>query len=159
MWPTRKYVQNAQVCIRVYIVLWDSMTVAQQDWHVIWFAAKNTTSNWVCSSYLQCGPRISQVLCLYYDKMTSKNMTLKRRCRGEPQVEHLVRMRSVWETDATYLWDPSQSLHRTRTWHTTTGSRSTAGVDQKSLHLLMTSSVRKASFTIGLDVWTAWYSQ
>ena len=71
-----QHVANLQVrsectgMYRVYIVLWDFMTGAQQDWHVIWFPAKSTTSNWPSRSDVKCGPRISQVLCL--DKMTSK---------------------------------------------------------------------------------------
>ncbi len=38
-------------------------------------AAKSTTTNGACSSYVKCGPRLSKVLRM--QKMTFKKMTLK----------------------------------------------------------------------------------
>ncbi len=90
MCPTRKYVQNAQLCPEC---IYFCNTSWQEDCpcHVVCFVAKRTTSNGTWSSYVKCGPTISKVLRM--KTMTLKNMTPKWQGGRETQGNHLVWMR------------------------------------------------------------------
>ncbi len=129
------------------------MTGAEQDWHISSLSAKSTTSNGTYNSYVKCGPRISKVLRL--KKMTLQKMTLKwqGRTQGISLVSMRIRlrkscvlpMRRVWNNTESQQHQDMSNQRRSIKWRS-------GWKKNRFCTCLMTSSVRKTSFSIGLGV-------